>query len=415
MSNRAFLRRPWRAASRLRRSIAVVAITAVFGSMPLSGASAADPQIVKLGMIMTLSGPLAAQGDNIDKGSRLYVKLHEKELPPDVKLEIIRRDDTGANPDVARRLAQELITRDHVQMLAGVSLTPNAAAIAPLSAAAKIPLILMNATTSSLTRLSPYIARVSFTQWQLSYTMGEWAARHGFKHVHVAVTDFAPGIDAEQAFIKGFAQNGGEITGTVRIPLGSMEFAPYWERVKEAKPDALYLFTNNGRFSTAAVKAYADTGMRQAGIALLGPADIVDDAELPNMGDAVLGTITAGHYAAHNQRPQNLAFIRAWKREYGANTTPNFMAVAAWDGMAAIFSVIRELKGNVSGDAAIAVLKHWHDADSPRGPIAIDPETRDVVQDIYIDRVERVDGALATVQIEALKNVKDPWKILNPQ
>jgi branched-chain amino acid transport system substrate-binding protein len=300
-------------------------------------------------------------------------------------------------------------------LLAGVSLTPNAAAIAPLSAEAKIPLILMNATTSSLTRLSPYIARVSFTQWQLSYTMGQWAAQHGFKRVYVAVTDFAPGIDAEQAFIKGFTGNGGQITGTVRIPLGSMEFTPYWERVKDAKPDALYLFTNNGRFSTAAVKAYADTGMRHAGIALLGPADIVDDAELPNMGDAVLGTITAGHYAAHNQRPENLAFIRAWKQEYGENTTPNFMAVAAWDGMAAIFSVIRELKGNVSGDAAMAVLKGWHDQDSPRGPVAIDPETRDVVQDIYINRVERVGGALASVQIEVVKNVKDPWKTLSPE
>jgi branched-chain amino acid transport system substrate-binding protein len=391
-------------------------IVSALCALALAAAPAAAQTVektVKIGMVMTLSGPLAAQGDNIDKGSQLYLKLHEAELPKGVKVEMLRRDDTG-NPDAARRVAQELVTRDRVQFLAGVSLTPNAAAMAPLATEAKVPLVLMNATTSNLTRLSPYIARVSFTQWQLSYTMGEWAAHHGYKRVFVAVVDFAPGVDAEQAFIKGFTQNGGEIAGTVRMPLGTMEFAPYWERVKEARPDALYLFTNNGRFSTAAVKAYANVGLRDAGIALLGPGDIVDDNELPNMGDAVLGTVTAGHYSAHNQRPQNLAFIAAWKKEYGEGSTPNFMAVAAWDGMAAIFTVIRELKGEISGDAAIDILRRWKSADSPRGPIAVDPETRDIVQDVYIDKVEKVGNLPASVQIDVLEHVKDPWKILNP-
>ncbi|HEV2546234.1 MAG TPA: ABC transporter substrate-binding protein [Stellaceae bacterium] len=384
------------------------------GLIGLFCTTAAAAETVKVGMILTLSGPLASLGENIDKGARLYQTLHEAELPAGIKLDIVRRDDTGANPDVAKRLAQELILRDHVQLLTGVVFTPNAAAIAPLTTEAKIPFVLMNATTSNLTRLSPYIVRVSFTQWQLSYTMGEWAAKHGYKRVYVAVTEYSAGIDAEEAFINGFKKAGGEIVGTVRMPQATNDYVPFMERVKDAKPDALYMFTNSGRVSTAAVKGFADAGLRRAGITLLGPGDIVSDEELPNMGDAILGTVTAGHYSAQNPSPQNRAFVQAWKQAYGESTTPNFMAVAGWDGMAAIFSVVKELKGKISGDSAIAVLRQWQNPDSPRGPIAIDPETRDIVQSVYINKVEKLAGGPASVEIEVLKDVKDPWKALHP-
>jgi branched-chain amino acid transport system substrate-binding protein len=394
----------------MKQSSAKLLGFAMIGVLAVGPAAA---QTIKVGMILTLSGPLASLGDNIDKGARLYMKLHEAELPNGIRLEILRRDDTGVNPEVAKRLAQELIVRDRVQLLAGVVFTPNAAAIAPLTVEAKIPLVLMNATTSSLTRLSPYIVRVSFTQWQLSYTMGAWAARNGYKRVYVAVTDYSAGIDAEEAFIKGYTQNGGEITGTIRMPQGTSDYAPFMERIKNAKPGALYMFTQSGRVSTAAVKGFADAGLRQAGITLLGPGDIVSDEELPNMGDAVLGTITAGHYSAHDQRPQNRAFVQAWKMEYGEGTTPNFMAVAGWDGMAAIFAATTELGGKISGEGAMNVLRKWRNPESPRGPISIDDETRDIVQSIYINKVEKVAGALANVEIEVLKDVKDPWKELN--
>jgi len=306
--------------------------------------------------------------------------------------------------------------RDRVQMLGGVVFTPNAAAIAPLTAKAKVPIVLMNASTSNLTRLSPYVVRVSYTQWETSYTLGEWAARNGYKNVYTAVSDYAAGIDAENAFVKAFTAKGGHIAGSVHMPQTTPDYVPYMQSIKDAKPQALFMFTNSGRVTTAAVKGFADAGLRDAGITLMGPGDITSDEELPNMGDAVLGTITAAIYSAHNPRPQNVAFVKAWKQEYGQDTTPNFMAVCGWDGMAAIVATAKALNGKVTGDAAIEFLKHWKNPDSPRGPIAIDPETRDVVQDVSISKVERVEGGhLANVQIETVHGVKDQWKVLNPK
>ena len=370
-------------------------------------------QTVKVGMILTLSGPLASLGENIDHGAQLYIDEHKGDLPKGVKLEILRRDSTGPNPNVARRLAQELIVRDKVQMLAGLVFTPNAAAIAPLATEAKTPLILMNASTSKLTRLSPYIVRVSYTQWQTAYTIGTWAAEHGFKKAYIAVSDYAPGIDSEHAFAKAFEAKGGKIVGSVHMPLITPDYVPYMQRVKDAKPDSLFMFTNSGRVTTAAVKGYGEADMHAAGITLLGPGDITSDEELPNMGKSALGTVTAGIYSAQDPRPQNVAFAKAWKKKYGASSTPNFMAVCGWDGMAAIFATIKA--GKYTGEAAMDVLKHWKNPDSPRGPISIDPQTRDIVENVYINKVEMVNGHLANVTIETVKDVKDPWKIVNPK
>lgn len=379
------------------------------------GSAAEAAETVKVGLILSLSGPTASLGDNIDKGARLYMKLHANDLPAGVNVEILKRDDTGPNPDVAKRLAQELIVRDHVQMLAGFVFTPNAAAVAPLITEAKVPTVLMNATTSNLTRKSPYFVRISFTQWQLSYPMGTWAADNGLKRVYVAVSDYAAGVDSEEAFIKAFTAKGGQIVGTVRMPQITNDYAPFMQKIKDEKPQALYMFTNSGRITTAAVKAYGDVGLRAAGVTLLGPGDIVSDEELPNMGDAVIGTVTAGLYSVQLPTPQNRAFVDAWRRAYGEASTPNFMAVAGWDGMAAIFAAVHELKGKATGDAAMDVLKHWNTTESPRGAVAIDPETRDVVENVYINKTEKVDGRLANAQIGVLKDVKDPWKELNPQ
>jgi branched-chain amino acid transport system substrate-binding protein len=381
----------------------------------VSGPSFGADQVVKVGMILTLSGPSASLGENIDRGAQLYLKQHDSELPAGVKVEIIKRDDTGANPDVAKRLAQELIVRDHVSFLGGIVFTPNAAAIAPLATQSKTPFILMNASTSNLTRLSPYIARVSYTQWQTAHTLGQWAARNGFKKVFIAVSDYAAGIDSEKAFEDGFKGEGREIIGRLHMPQATPDYVPYMQSIKDAKPDALFMFTNSGRITTAAVKGFAEAGLTQAGITLLGPGDIASDEELDNMGDAALGTTTAAIYSANDPRPANAEFSKLWKQAYGDDAIPSFMAVCGWDGMAAIVSAIKAQNGVITGDGSMAALKNWNNPSSPRGPVAIDPETRDVVMDVYINKVKKVGSKLVNVTMETVHNVKDQWKIVNPQ
>ena len=372
-------------------------------------------QTVKVGIINTSSGPMAGVGEQLDRGIRLYMKEHEKDLPPGVKLELIRRDVTGPNPEVAKRLAQELITRDHVQLLTGVVFTPNALAIAPLVTEAKVPFIIMNAGTAMITTKSPYIARVSFTLWQSSYPLGEWAAKHGIKTVYSVVSDYGPGIDAEQAFTKGFTDNGGKMAGTVRIPVANPDFVPFLQRAKDAKPDAVFSFVPAGKEATALMKTFGDLGLGQAGIKLIGPGDITTDEELQNMGDVALGVVTMFHYSAAATRPANLAFVKAYKAMFGPTQEPSFEVVGGYDGMAAIFHVVEAQKGNIDPDKTMALLKGWKDDNSPRGPIYIDPETRDIVQNEYLRRVEKVNGQLENVELETFPMVKDPWKELNHQ
>jgi branched-chain amino acid transport system substrate-binding protein len=397
-----------------RWSTRLVGIAAVLGAT-LGMTAPVAAQTVKIGVILTYSGPAASLGEQIDNGIKLYVKEHEKELPAGVKLEIIRRDDTGPNPDVARRLAQELITRDKVQFLAGVVWTPNANAIAPLSAEAKTPFVVMNAAGVTTTRLSPYIVRTSFTQWQSGYPLGEWAAKQGMKKAYTLVSDYAPGYDSEEAFMKGFAQAGGAVVGSVRIPLKDPDFVPFVQRAKDAKPDVLFVFVPSGKQATAVMKAYGDLGLAGAGIKLMGPQDITTDEELPNMGDAPLGVVTAGGYSEAVTRPQNTAFVAAWRRDYGATSHANFMAVDGWDGMAAIFAAIKAQNGKIDADKTMQILAGWKNPDSPRGPIEIDAQTRDIIQNIYIRKVERQGDHLANVEFETIPQVKDPWKVLNPQ
>jgi branched-chain amino acid transport system substrate-binding protein len=386
------------------------AITA--GLALLSVAAAA--QTVKIGMISSYTGFAAQAADEGQKGVDLYMKEHEKELPPGLKIEILRRDDTST-PEVGKRLAQELITRDHVQLLAGIILSPVAAAVAPLTAEAKVPLVLnMAAAGAAITRISPYVVRVSFTLWQESYPLGKWAAEQGWKKGYTAVSDFIPGHDSEAAFTKSFTDAGGKIVGAVRFPVASPDFAPFVQRITDAKPDVVFIFVPAGTQATAMVKAIRDFQLREAGINIASPQDLLPDEELPHMGDTPLGLITSGTYSTAAQRPANQAFLAAWKGAYGDRAIPDFFSVDGWDGMAMIFDMLKATKGKFTADEAMAFFKTWKNPDSPRGPISIDPETRDIVQNIYMRRVEKVDGNLANVEFATIPQVKDPWKELNP-
>jgi branched-chain amino acid transport system substrate-binding protein len=372
----------------------------------------ATAQTVKIGVITSYSGFLAQLGDSMDKGFSLYIKTHEKDLPPGVKIELIKRDDTSDKPDVGKRQAQELITRDRVQILTGLVSSPVTAAIAPLTAESKTPLVLMNAAGTSLTRLSPYVARVSFTLWQQSYPLGKWAAQQGWKTGATAVADYIPGHDAEGGFVKGFADGGGTLK-SVRFPQAQQDFSPFLQRIKDDRPDFIFTFVPASKYATSFVKTWIDLGLKNAGIKLIATQDLVPDDELPNMGDLPLGIVTAGTYSAAAKRPANQEFLAAWDREYSGKVLANYIAVGGWDGMAAIFEVIKQTKGKFDGDQAMAILKGWKH-ESPRGPIEIDPQTRDVIQNVYIRRTERVDGKVANVEVETIPMVKDPWKEFNP-
>jgi branched-chain amino acid transport system substrate-binding protein len=386
------------------RTIAAAALTLV--------ASTAFAQTIKIGFISTYSGLNANLGEYMERGMRLYMKMHEKELPPGVKLEILVRDDTGPNPDKARQVAQELIVRDKVQLLTGVIFTPNAMSMAPLATEAKIPFVIMNAGTAVITTRSPYIARLSFTLWQSSYPLGQWASKK-FKTAYTLVSDFGPGHDAEQAFTQAFSAGGGKILASVRVPLQNPDWAAYMQRVKDAKPDALMVFIPAGKTATAVMKNFGELGLDKAGIKLIGPGDITTDEELVNMGDVALGVTTMFHYSAAGDRPANKAFVAAWKKEYGANAVPNFISVGGWDGMDAIFHVIKAQKGKIDPDKTMELLKNYKNPNSPRGPISIDPETRDIVQNEYLREVRKVGGQLVNVELETFATaVKDPWKEL---
>ena len=379
----------------------------------LGAGPAAAGQTVKIGFITSFSGQGASLGEQMDRAVKLYVKEHQAELG-DVTLDIIRRDDTGPNPETAKRLAQELIARDRVDIITGLIYTPNAVAVAPLATEAKVPVVIMNAATSSILRLSPYMVRTSMTLWQQSYPLGQWAAKHGIKRAYTAVSDYAPGHDAEQAFAKGFTEAGGQIVGSVRMGLKTTDFVPFMQRIKDEKPDTLFLFVPSGKDATAAMKAFSELDMGKAGIKLIGTGDIVPDDELPNMSGVPDGILTMSYYSAAATRPRNLAFVKAWQRDY-PGTVPNPIAVGAWDGMAAIFHAIKEQKGKLDPDRTMALLKGWHDEDSPRGPFTIDAETRHITQNMYVRELKMVDGKLANVEIETVPMVNDPWVQFNPE
>jgi branched-chain amino acid transport system substrate-binding protein len=396
-----------------------LAWTAVLGAVASLGCQAAAPvpsaRVIKVGIVLTYSGPDASIGESIDRGAELYLALHRQDLPAGVDLQLVKRDETGPTPDVAKRLARELIVREGVQILTGGQWTPNVSAIAPLATEAGIPYVVMSSGTASTTRLSPFLVRVAFTTWQHSYHMGRWAAMNGLTRASTVVSDYAAGLDAEEAFIRGFRDAGGTIVSSVRAPLRTADYVPLLERVRRDKPQALYGFNPGGPEATRFIKAAADLGLSQAGIQLIGPNAIVPDDELRNMGDAALGVISASHYSAAGDRPANTVFVSEWKKAYGADSLPNYFAVGGWDGMAAIVQAIRAQDGALDPQKTREFLSRWSNPDSPRGPMQIDPATRDVIHNIYVRRVEKVDGELRNVEFATIPSVKDPWKELNPE
>ncbi len=381
-------------------------------SLALVAAAAVNAQTVKIGLISTYSGPNAQYGENIERGLKLYMKHNADKLPAGVKVELVVRDDGGPNPDAAKRLAQELIIRDKVHFLAGFVWTPNAMAVAPLITEAKVPTVILNAASSQITTRSPYFARFSFTEWQVSYPLGQWAAKR-YKRAYQVVSDYAPGYDAEEAFAKGFTEGGGQVIGKVRVQLASQDFVPFMQRAMDAKPDIVFGFVPAGKLSVQLMKAFSDLGMDKAGIKLIGSGNLTTDEELQGMGDVALGKVTTYHYSVAADRPANKAFQALFVREYGTKVVGNFVTVTAWDAMDAIYAAIRAQGGKVDPDRSMELLRNYRNPNSPRGPISIDPETRDIVQNIYVREVRRVGNQLANVELDVVPNVKDPWKEFN--
>lgn len=377
------------------------------GVLVIAAAARADDTI-KIGLILEYSGPFAQNAVEIDNGLRLYMKQHGDTVAGK-KIEIIKRDAPGAVPDVAKRLAQELVTRDKVDFLAGFVLTPNALAVAEVATEAKVPMIIMNAATSVITTKSPYIARLSFTLPQVTVPIAQWAAKNGIKQAYILVSDYGPGHDAEAAFEKAFTAAGGAIVGKVATPLANPDFSVYVQKIKDANPQAVFLFVPSGQQPVALMKAFAEQGLTGSGLKIIATGDITDDMTLPAMGDAALGIITSHQYSYAHDGALNKAYVKAYAEAYGPEVRPNFMSVGGYDGMAAIYRVVEQLKGNVDGDKAMAVLKGMK-IDSPRGTIEIDPTTRDIIQTVYIRRVEKVDGKLVNVEFDKVANVKDPGK-----
>ncbi|MDE2229250.1 MAG: ABC transporter substrate-binding protein [Alphaproteobacteria bacterium] len=384
-------------------------LAAALALLPLASAAAAEPapaNAIKVGLLAPFSGPFADFGDQFMKGVEIYMQEHGDTVAGH-KIVVLKRDANGVDPAQTKRQAQALLTRDHVQFLAGFGLTPDALATGPLGTEAKVPMVIMNAATGFITAKSPYFVRFSFTLAQLVTPLGQWAVQNGLKNVYIAVSDYAPGYEAEKAFDKAFTAAGGHIVGSVHIPLLNPEFAPYVQRIKDAKPQAVFLFLPTGQQPTAFVRQYIQFGLRKAGIKLLGATEIIDDQALGMLGDDALGVISTQVYSYAHPSALNRKYVSDWKKRFGAHPQPDFMSVAAYDGMAAIYAVVKRLHGIIDGDKAMAAFKGLK-FESPRGPIEVDPATREMIENIYIRRVERVNGELVNKEIVTFPAVKAP-------
>ncbi|MCP3022148.1 ABC transporter substrate-binding protein [Cupriavidus basilensis] len=386
----------------LLRALAACSVLAVAPTL----AHAADP--VRIGLIAPFSGSFADYGKQMEGGIKAFQRLNGDTVAGR-KVQIISKDTTGPAPDVAKRLAQELVVRDKVDVLAGFGLTPEALAVAPIAEQARKPMVIFNAASSSITTKSAYITRVSMTLPQISAPMATWAIKNKVRKVVTLVADYAPGIDAETAFKTNFIGGGGQVVESIRVPLRNPEFAPFIQRIKDAKPEAVFLFLPAGEQGVAFMKGFRERGLAEAGVRVIATGDLTDDHVLPAMGDATLGVITSFHYSMAHDSPENKAFLKAFAEANPGAGRPNFMAVAAYDGMRAIYDALKKTGGATDGDKFVAALKGMKIA-SPRGPIMIDPDTRDVVQTVYIRRVEKVGGELYNVEFDKFDNVKDPGK-----
>ncbi len=386
-----------------RLSALLAAFTLAWTAQP-----ALAQEVIKIGVILPLTGPYADYGEEIGNGLKLYMKQNGDTVAGK-KISIIIRDDTGIAPEVSKRLAQEFLVQDKVDILAGFGLTPSALAVAPLATQAKKAMVIMNAATSVITTKSPYIVRLSHTLPQISAPMATYAAKQGIKKVYTLVADFGPGIDAETAFKKAFEATGNKLIGGVRVPVTNVDFASYIQRIKDAAPEAVFLFLPPGSATISFLKAYKERGLDKAGIILLATVDFADDNLMDALGTSVLGLVSSGHYSAAHDSPMNKAYVQAYVAAYGTKMRPNFMSVAGYDGMAAIYAALKKTNGDADGDKLVAAMKGLQ-FESPRGPVMIDPETRDIIQTVYYRRAEEKNGKLYNIEFDQIKNVKDPGK-----
>jgi branched-chain amino acid transport system substrate-binding protein len=373
--------------------------------LSLAAASAQAQGTVKIGALLPMTGPQQSTGVQIAAAIRLYM-AQNGDTVAGKKVQVITKDD-GAAAENSKRLAQELIVKDGVNFLVGFGVTPTALAVAPLATEAKIPEVVMAAGTSIITERSPYIVRTSFTLPQSTVIMADWALKNGIKKVVSVVSDFAPGIDSETSFKDTFTRGGGQILEAIRVPLANPDFAPFLQRARDANPDAVFVFVPSGQGGTF-VKQFIERGLDKAGIKLIGPGDVTDDDLLNGMGDQVIGSVTAHIYSAAHPSAANKAYVAAFKQANNG-MRPNFMSVGGYDGMHLIYEALKKTGGKTDGDLLLAAMKGlaW---ESPRGPISIDPDTRDIIQNVYMRKVEKVDGELYNVEFETFPNVKDPAK-----
>jgi branched-chain amino acid transport system substrate-binding protein len=390
----------------MRRIVLAGAAMLAASLMPVTGQAQGT---IKIGVILPYSGQFADAATQQDNAIKLFMKQNGDTVAGK-KIEIIRKDTGGINPPVAKRLAQELITRDNVDILAGFVLTPNAMAAGDVSAEAKKFMVVMNAATAIITTKSPYMARTSLTIPQLNTAFGKWVATNkklNVKKAYTMVSDYGPGHDAEQSFQAGFKEGGGEIVGSVRMAVANPDFSAYVQKAKDLNPQGIFVFIPGGAQPGALGKAFAERGIDTKKTKVMGQLEITDEHALASMGDASIGMITSGHYDHNHKSKMNEAFVKAYNAEFKRN--PDFFSIGAWDGMHLIYAALKKTGGKTDGESLINAAKGmaW---ESPRGPISIDPETRDIIQTVYVREVEKVGGKLVNVEIAKIPNVKDPVK-----
>ncbi len=390
----------------LTKILSAGALALATAAFAITAAQAAEP--LKIGLVLPMTGPFAAYGKQIEHGVKLYLEKNGDTIAGR-KVQLIVKDDApGTAGDVSKRLAQELVVKDNVDILAGFGLTPSAFAVAPVATEAKKPMIVMNAATSAVTTKSNYIVRTSMTLPQITAPVASWAAKNGIKTVFTVVADYGPGHDSEGQFKKTFTAAGGTIAGEVRVPVRNPDFAPYLQKVKDTKPDAVFLFVPAGEAGIAFMKGFQERGLAAAGIKLIATGDLTDEDVLDAIGDPSLGVINSFHYAEAHKSPENQTYVAAYAKAYPKDR-PNFMSVGGYDGMHLIAEVLKKTGGDASGDKFIEAAKgmKWM---SPRGPVSIDPATRDIVQTVYIRKVTKVGGKLQNVEFDQVNDFKDPGK-----
>jgi branched-chain amino acid transport system substrate-binding protein len=382
-------------------------LAASWGLVLALGAPALQAQeVFKIGLILPMTGQSASTGKQIEAAARLFIAQNGDKVAGR-KIELIVKDDGGV-PDATKRMAQELVVNEKVGVLSGFGLTPLALATAPLATQSKTPMVVMAAATSTITEASPFIVRTSFTLPQCAVAMGDWAPKNGLKRVVTLVSDYGPGIDAERFFKERMQLNSAQVVESLRVPLRNPDFAPFLQKVRDLKPDALFVFVPSGA-GAAVMKQFLERGMDKAGIKLIGTGDLTDDDQLNDMGDGALGVVTAHHYSAAHPSALNKKFVEAFKKANNG-LRPNFMAVGGYDGMRVIYEALKNTKGGQGGGEALLAAMKGQIFESPRGQIYIDAQTRDVVHNIYLRKVEKKDGQLYNVEFDVIKDMKDPGK-----